>query len=68
MDMEVFLQKEHRISRHPKNWRSLFRAQNCRQEFYGHEDFSEEFSGRISRGRPGVIRADVPGQKLRAGP
>ena len=24
--------------------------------------------GRISRGRPGVIRADVPGQKLRAGP
>ena len=26
-----------------------------------------KFSGRISRGRPGVIRADVPGQKLRAG-
>ena len=27
----------------------------------------EKVSGRISRGRPGVIRADVPGQKLRAG-
>ena len=26
------------------------------------------FTGRISRGRPGVIRADIPGQKLRAGP
>ena len=27
-----------------------------------------KFSGRISRGRPGVIRADVPGQNLLAGP
>ena len=26
----------------------------------------ENFSGRISRGCPGKIRADVPGQKLRA--
>ena len=27
-----------------------------------------KFSGWISNGRPGVIRADVQGQKLRSGP
>ena len=42
MDMEVFLQKEHRNSRRPWSWRSHFRPQNCGQAFYGHEDFSEK--------------------------
>ena len=37
--MEVFLQKEHRNSRRPSNWRGHFRLQNCGHQVYGHEDF-----------------------------
>ena len=47
MDIEVFLQKEHRNSRRPFNWRSHFRPQKCGQIFYRHEDFSEEWEGLV---------------------
>ena len=44
------------------------RFTRLREALVFEKDPQRKFSRRICRGHPGLIRADVPGQKLRAGP